>query len=143
MVRKTVGEQRIGTHLSSRGNAVWNSYCLLPDGMRVGYFKDSRSRVIEFCEIGEIDMRPHMISNAEIRMTNDEGSPNDEFRIRMSILDQLVVIRASSLVRHSAFTGMMGNGVIVTSCFSREENVAKAATAPLGRLVTHHRNKPE
>jgi len=33
--------------------------------MRVGYFKDSRSRVIEFCEIGEIDMRPHMIS-AEI-----------------------------------------------------------------------------
>ena len=65
MVRKTVGEQRIGTHLSSRGNAVWNSYCLLPDGMRVGYFKDSRSRIIEFCEIGEIDMRPHMIS-AEI-----------------------------------------------------------------------------
>jgi len=61
----------------------------------------------------------------------------------MSILDQLVVIRASSLVRHSAFIGMMGNGVIVTSCFSREENVAKAATVPLGRLVTHHRNKPE
>src|SRR5207237_8215096 len=65
MVRKTVGEQRIGPPLSSRGDAVWNSYCLLPDGVRVGYFKNSRSRVKEFCEIAEIDMRPHMIS-AEI-----------------------------------------------------------------------------
>jgi hypothetical protein len=44
-----------------------------------------------------------MESNDEIRMMNDEESPNDEFQIRMSILDQLVVIRALSLIRHSDF----------------------------------------
>jgi hypothetical protein len=40
---------------------------------------------------------------APARQANDERIPNDEFPIRGSVLAQLFVIRASSLLRHSAF----------------------------------------
>ena len=70
-------------------------------------------------------------------MTNDEGIRNDEFRLRMSILAQIFVIRASS------FAGMISNGLIVPRYSSKEGKVAKVATVPPGRLAGHRRNKAE
>jgi len=78
--------------------------------------------------------RPYLIilANDEIRMTNDEGMPNDEFRNSILNLARLFVIllarrsrptmRISSLIRHSSFVlrhwGMMGPGVHCAELFS-------------------------
>src|SRR5690242_17605818 len=61
VVRKTVREQGIGAHVARRGTAARNSHSLLPDGPRIGYFKNSSSGIKEFCQVGEIDVCPHVI----------------------------------------------------------------------------------
>src|SRR4029453_2088878 len=48
-------------------------------------------------------MRLLTLLNDEIRMPNAEGMSNDKIRNRMSILARVFVIRAPSLIRHSAF----------------------------------------
>src|ERR1043166_8504946 len=65
MIRKTVGEKRIRAHVAGRGNAIWDTHCLLPDWACVGYFKNSRRGIKKLSQVGKINMRPHMIS-AEI-----------------------------------------------------------------------------
>ncbi len=39
----------------------------------------------------------------EARMTNDEGNPNDEIGRQVTGIRNLLVILASSLIRHSVF----------------------------------------
>src|SRR5207237_10430847 len=79
-------------------------------------------------------VRAHLITlpNDEIRMTNDEGMPNDEFGNSILNLARLFVIRLarrgqprtriSSLIRHSSFVlrhlGMMAPGVHCAELFS-------------------------
>src|SRR5262249_17428637 len=48
-------------------------------------------------------MRLLRLLNDEIRLPNDERMPNDEIRDGRSILVRVFVIRAPSLIRHSAF----------------------------------------
>src|SRR5215470_8883211 len=65
MVRKAVGEKRVRAHVARRFNAIRDADCLLPDWPRIGYFEDSGWGVKKLSEVGEINIRPHMIS-AEI-----------------------------------------------------------------------------
>ena len=95
------------------------------------------------------------LTNDEIRMTNDEGMSNDEFRNSILNLARLFVIRPardsqptmriSSLIRHSSFVlrhwGMMGHGFMAPSCSRLQEKVAKAVTARPERPAIYHRNK--
>src|SRR6266542_6282298 len=85
MVRKAIREQRIRAYVPSGGNAVRNSHCLLPDRPRVGHFEYSRSRVKKFPQVGEINMRSHMIGTeivygikrSEINLSGDSLSGFD------------------------------------------------------------------
>src|SRR4029453_12324381 len=61
MIRKAVGEKRVRADVAGRGNAVGNADCLLPDWPRIGYFKNSRWGIKELPEIGEINIRSHMV----------------------------------------------------------------------------------
>src|SRR5437762_3655672 len=62
MIRKTIGHQRIRADLTGSGSTPRNSDCLLPDRPRIGDFENPGSRVEEFSQVREVNIRSHMVS---------------------------------------------------------------------------------
>src|SRR6266508_705927 len=88
MIWESVGKQRVRAHLPGRGNAGWNSHCLLPDRSRVGHFENPCSRVKKFSQVREMHVRAHMIG-AEINLSRDSlAGFNFQRRLRIFTVER-------------------------------------------------------